>query len=52
LLQSSLTERIFKNRRTKTTVVILNKNKLLAAYSASHEFESFGRKMLELLLAR
>lgn len=36
----------------KTTVVILNKNKLLAAYSASHEIESFGRKVLELLLTR
>lgn len=36
----------------KITVVILNKNKLLAAYSASHEIESFGRKVLELLLTR
>jgi CRP-like cAMP-binding protein len=36
----------------KTRVVILNKNKLLAAYSASHEIESFGRKVLELLLTR
>ena len=36
----------------KTTVVRLDKTKLLQAYSQSHQIETFGRKVLELITTK
>lgn len=36
----------------KVSAIRIDKNKLLDAYGKSHEIESFGRKVLELLLAK
>jgi CRP-like cAMP-binding protein len=36
----------------KTSVVRLDKTKLLSAYSQSHQIETFGRKVLELITSR
>lgn len=36
----------------KTSAVRLDKNKLLEAYKISHQIETFGRRVLELMIAR
>ena len=36
----------------KTNVVVIDKTKLLEAYKQSHQIETFGRKVLELIMAK
>lgn len=36
----------------KTQVVVIDKTKLLEAYKQSHQIETFGRKVLELIIAK
>lgn len=36
----------------KTSVVMIDKSKLLAAYKQSHQIETFGRKVLELITTK
>lgn len=36
----------------KTKAVVIDKTKLLAAYKQSHQIETFGRKVLELIMAK
>lgn len=36
----------------KTRAVVIDKTKLLAAYKQSHQIETFGRKVLELIMAK
>jgi CRP-like cAMP-binding protein len=36
----------------KTTAVVIDKTKLLEAYQKSHQVETFGRKVLELIMAK
>ncbi len=51
LRESSRSEYTIKAHE-KTRAVIIDKTKLLEAYKQSHQIETFGRKVLELIMAK